>query len=245
MALKSSIEWTESSWNPVTGCTKISAGCKNCYAEKMAKRLQAMGQKNYINGFNLTIHEEVFNLPLKWKTPQMIFVNSMSDLFHESLPFEIIKKLFDIMNKCYWHTFQILTKRSNILYEYSKYLNWSDNIWMGVTVENQESVYRIYDLQRTDAKIKFISFEPLISDINDVDLRYIDWVIVGGESGAGFRVIKEEWVLNIKEKCEDKGIPFFFKQCGGYNKKKNGRLLLNREWKEIPSISKNKVLVER
>lgn len=238
MALKSLIEWTESSWNPVTGCTKKSEGCKNCYAERMANRLKAMGQKNYMNGFKLTVHEDMFDLPLKWKTPQRIFVNSMSDLFHESLPLEIIKRIFEIMNKCHWHNFQILTKRSHVLYEYFKYLNWTDNIWMGVTVENQDCISRIYDLQRTNAKIKFISFEPLLSNIDNFDFDNIDWVIVGGESGAGCRPIKEQWVLKIKDKCIKNRIPFFFKQWGGFNKKKRGRLLLNKEWNEMPVKSK-------
>ena len=234
------IEWTESSWNPITGCTKISEGCKNCYAELMAKRLKFMGQKKYKNGFELTIHESVFDLPLKWKKPQIIFVNSMSDLFHESLPFEIIKKIFNTMNKCSWHIFQILTKRSNILKEYNKYLNWTNNIWMGVTVESQECINRIFDLQKTEAKIKFISFEPLLSDICNVNLDKIDWIIVGGESGVGSRPIQQEWVLNIKDISENYKIPFFFKQWGGVNKKKKGRLLLKKEWNEMPFCVMNK-----
>ena len=237
MAYKSSIEWTESSWNPITGCTKISAGCKNCYAERMAERLKKMGQRNYTNGFNLSIHESMFDLPMKWKKPQMIFVNSMSDLFHEDLPFSIIEKIFKIMNKCYWHTFQILTKRSHILYEYNKYLNWTDNIWMGVTIESQDYLHRIDDLRKTNAITKFISFEPLLSDINNLNLKGIDWVIAGGESGPKARAVKEEWILQIKDACISQNVPFFFKQWGGFNKKKSGRLLLQREWNQMPVIS--------
>ncbi|OHD67541.1 MAG: hypothetical protein A2W19_01575 [Spirochaetes bacterium RBG_16_49_21] len=237
MAYKSSIEWTESSWNPITGCTKISAGCKNCYAERMAERLKKMGQRNYTNGFNLSIHESMFDLPMKWKKPQMIFVNSMSDLFHEDMPFPVINKIFDTMNKSYWHTFQILTKRSHILYKYHDYLHWTDNIWMGVTIESQDYLHRIDDLRKTNAITKFISFEPLLSDINNLNLKGIDWVIAGGESGPKARAVKEEWILQIKDACISQNVPFFFKQWGGFNKKKSGRLLLQREWNQMPVIS--------
>lgn len=236
MALKSSIEWTEATWNPVTGCTKISEGCKHCYAERMALRLQAMGQKNYARGFELAFHDEILDSPLKWKKPRMIFVNSMSDLFHEDLPFGIIKRIFHIMNRCYWHTFQVLTKRSYILAEYHKYLNWTDNIWMGVTVENQNYVNRINDLRKTGAKTKFISFEPLLSTIGDLNLDSIDWVIVGGESGPQARPIQESWVIGLKNLCIKQNKPFFFKQWGGFHKKKNGRLLQDREWNEMPAL---------
>lgn len=236
MAYNSSIEWTESSWNPVTGCTKISEGCKNCYAERMTLRLRAMRQKNYIDGFNLSVHEEMFNLPLKWKKPQRIFVNSMSDLFHEELPLKDIQKIFEIMKTSYWHTFQVLTKRSHILLEYAKYLEWADNIWMGVTVENQKHVKRIDDLRKTGAKIKFISFEPLLSGINNLNLDSIDWVIAGGESGPGARPVDRIWIVEIRDKCIEQNVPFFFKQWGGTRKKRNGRLIDNREWSEMPGI---------
>ncbi len=234
MSFNSTIEWTESSWNPITGCTKISEGCKNCYAERMANRLKAMGQKNYKNGFSLTIHEETINLPLKWKKPQMIFVNSMSDLFHEEIPFNVIERIFATMNQCTWHTFQVLTKRANILSEYSKFLTWTPNIWMGVTVESENHINRISHLQNTDAKIKFISFEPLLGEINSFNTKDIHWVIVGGESGPGCRPLKKEWVLKICDLCQSSSIPFFFKQWGGVRKKKNGRILDNKTWDEMP-----------
>lgn len=234
MGSKSSIEWTESTWNPVTGCTKISDGCKHCYAERMALRLKAMGQPNYVNGFSVTMHEQMLELPLKWKKPQMIFVNSMSDLFHEDVPVEFIYQVFDIMRQANWHTYQILTKRGERLQELSPQLPWNDNIWMGVTVESSKYVSRIDNLCSTGAKIKFVSFEPLLSEITELNLRGIDWAIVGGESGPGARPMKEEWVLEIREQCNENKVPFFFKQWGGTNKKKNGRLLEGRTWDGIP-----------
>lgn len=234
MGSKSSIEWTESTWNPVTGCSKISAGCQHCYAERMAIRLKAMGQSNYINGFEITMHEQMLELPLTWKKPQMIFVNSMSDLFHEDVPLEFILKVFDTMQKAYWHTFQILTKRAERLEELSSLLPWGNNIWMGVTVENSQYVSRIDNLRNSGAKTCFISFEPLISSIPDLNLKGIDWAIVGGESGPGARPLKEEWVLEIREHCFKNNVPFFFKQWGGTNKKKTGRLLEGRTWDAKP-----------
>lgn len=234
MGSRSSIEWTESTWNPVTGCTKISAGCQHCYAERMAYRLKAMGQPNYANGFAITMHEQMLEIPLTWKRPQMIFVNSMSDLFHKDIPIEFVLRVFDTMRKAHWHTFQILTKRAERLEELSPLLNWSNNIWMGVTVENSQYVSRIDSLRNTGAKTRFVSFEPLISSISDLNLNDIDWVIVGGESGPGARPIKEEWVLDIREKCFENNVPFFFKQWGGTNKKKNGRLLEGRTWDGKP-----------
>lgn len=236
----SKIEWTESTWNPVTGCTKISAGCKNCYAERMAKRLQAMGQKNYNNGFTVTTHENVLGYPLKKKKPQNIFVNSMSDIFHEDIPYEFIDKIFFVMNKAHWHRFQVLTKRPERLYELSDKLEWTPNIWMGVTVENYNTKHRIEYLKKTPAVIKFISFEPLISDIGHIDLSDIDWAIVGGESGPGSRLIKEEWVLRLKEQCKNSNTPFFFKQWGGVNKKKTGRVLDGKIWDEMPLLNTSK-----
>lgn len=238
MALKSSIEWTESTWNPITGCNKISPGCKFCYAERMAKRLKAMGSANYKDGFKLTLHEQVVELPLTWKKPQTIFVNSMSDLFHKDVPLEFIQKVFDVMNKAYWHKFQILTKRSDILLKYSKKLNWGDNIWMGVSVENDTFTYRIDHLRDTDANIKFLSIEPLIGPITKLNLDGINWVIVGGESGPGARPIKEEWVIKIKDECINAGVPFFFKQWGGIRKKKAGRLLQGKTWSQMPELKK-------
>jgi protein gp37 len=231
---KTTIEWTEASWNPVTGCTKISTGCLNCYAERMAKRLKAMGQKNYKNGFQLAVHEGMFDLPKKWKKPQRIFVNSMSDLFHESLDLEVIQNIFQTMSACYWHTFQVLTKRSHLLREYDTYLDWAPNIIMGVTVENEMNVGRIDDLRASTARMKFISFEPLLSAIPGLNLKGIDWVIVGGESGPGSRPMEKSWVESIRDNCLQNKIPFFFKQWGGTRKKKRGRLLEGQEWSQVP-----------
>ena len=233
---ESKIEWTDSTWNPVTGCTKVSAGCQNCYAERMAIRLQAMGQTNYADGFKVTCHEHQLSLPLKWKKSRMVFVNSMSDLFHEEVPFEFIEKVFNTMNQATWHTFQVLTKRSKRLVELSRKLKWSPNIWMGVSVENQKVVNRINDLRKTDAHIKFLSMEPLIGPVHDISFSGIDWVIVGGESGPGARPMAESWVLDIKELCDKSNIPFFFKQWGGTNKKQAGRLLLNQTWDAMPNV---------
>ena len=195
MATKSTIEWTESTWNPVTGCNKISSGCKHCYAERLAKRLKAMGQANYKNGFKLTLQPRMLELPLSWKKPQTIFVNSMSDLFHKNVPLEYIQQVFDVMKRASWHRFQVLTKRADRLAELSAELEWSPNIWMGVSVESQKYVHRIDDLRQTGAKVKFLSLEPLLGALKNLDLSEIDWVIVGGESGYGARPIKEEWVL--------------------------------------------------
>ncbi len=234
MAIKSAIEWTDSTWNPVTGCVKISAGCKNCYAERMAKRLQAMGQENYINGFKPTMHEKVLKYPLRWKKPQNIFVNSMSDLFLDSIPVSFIEDVFTVMNQTDWHRFQVLTKRSQRLLELNGRLKWTDNIWMGVSVENEKYKFRIDHLRRTDAKIKFLSIEPLIGPVGELNLENIDWVIVGGESGPGARPMKKEWVMGIRDQCLKVDVPFFFKQWGGVNKKKAGRLLDDRTWDEMP-----------
>jgi len=236
MAINSSIEWTKSTWNPVTGCTKISPGCKNCYAERIAKRLFAMGQSNYVNGFKLTIHEHALKLPLKWKKPQTIFVNSMSDLFHKDVPEEFILKVFNVMNNAPWHTFQILTKRAERLAKVSDRLVWGKNIWMGVSVENADYIYRIDNLRKTKAKVKFISFEPLIDKIEMVNLQGVDWVIVGGESGPKARHMSPEWVTNLRDQCLVQKVPFFFKQWGGVNKKKAGRLLNGRTWDEMPQV---------
>ena len=237
MAQQSPIEWTESTWNPVTGCTKISDGCKNCYAERLAKRLKAMGQKNYRNGFKLTLQEQALELPLNWKKPKTIFVNSMSDLFHKDVPLDYIQKVFKTMAKADWHQFQVLTKRSDRLLEFTKDLDWKPHIWMGVSVENQKVTHRIDELRETDAHIKFLSIEPLLSSLPNLDLSGIDWVIVGGESGPRARPMNEEWVLEIKEQCKAFGVPFFFKQWGGVWKKKTGRTLQGRTWDEMPNVA--------
>ena len=234
MTTRSSIEWTDSTWNPITGCTKISPGCKNCYAERMAKRLKAMGQPNYINGFSLTLHPDMLRRPLEWKKPSLIFVNSMSDLFHQDVPLEFIFKVFDTMKEANWHQFQVLTKRSERLMEISPKISWPDNVWMGVSIENQEYIHRIDHLRKTEAKIKFLSMEPLIGPVGELNLNNIDWVIVGGESGPRSRPIEKDWVLEIKKQCINTNVPFFFKQWGGKNKKKTGRLLLGRTWDELP-----------
>lgn len=234
MGAKSAIEWTESTWNPVTGCTKISPGCKHCYAERMSQRLKAMGQPNYANGFALSLHEHVLELPLRWKSPQVIFVNSMSDLFHKNVPQEFMLRVFDVMNRADWHTYQILTKRSGRLREADVHIPWSPHIWMGVSVETEQYQKRIDDLRATGAHLKFVSFEPLLGPIPSLDLHGIDWVIVGGESGPRARPMNPAWVTEIRDQCLESCIPFFFKQWGGVNKKKTGRLLGGRTWDEIP-----------
>ena len=234
MSTHSGIEWTESTWNPLTGCTKISLGCKHCYAERMAKRLQAMGQPNYFNGFKLAMHEHVLEKPLEWKTPQVIFVNSMSDLFHQDVPMDFIHKTFDIMRQAYWHQFQVLTKRSERLLELSPQIEWPENVWMGVSVENQDYTFRIEHLRQTRAKVKFLSLEPLLGPLQRLNMRDINWVIVGGESGPGARLIKEEWVKEIRDQCLTTKVPFFFKQWGGIHKKSAGRVLEGRTWNEMP-----------
>jgi len=233
---QSSIEWTESTWNPLTGCTKISPGCKFCYAERMAKRLQGMGQPRYTNGFTLTLHEDVLELPLSWKKPQFIFVNSMSDMFHRDVPAWFIQKTFDVMRRASWHQFQVLTKRSDRLLEMSPSIDWPDNVWMGVSVERQEYVSRLDHLRMTGAAVKFVSLEPLLGPLPKLDLRGIDWVIVGGESGPGARPMEEDWVLEIKAQCRKARVPFFFKQWGGISKKKAGRLLQGRTWDDLPKV---------
>ncbi len=234
MATKSRIEWTESTWNPITGCSKISPGCKNCYAERMARRLHAMRQANYRNGFKLTVHPHTVGLPLSWKKPQMVFVNSMSDLFHAKAPKDFIMEIFTTMNQACWHMYQILTKRAEQLTKLDKMLPWADNIWMGVTVESADYVYRIDHLRESRSLNKFISFEPLLGSVGTLNLKGIDWVIAGGESGPGARIVQKEWIIEIRDQCIDAGIPFFFKQWGGVRKKQNGKVLDGRVWNEFP-----------
>ena len=238
MATQSSIEWTESTWNPVSGCTKISAGCLNCYAERMAKRLKAMGQARYKNGFKVTLHPEALKEPYGWKKSRVVFVNSMSDLFHDAIGDDFIQKVFTVMNENRQHTFQILTKRSERLRELSPLLDWSDNIWMGVTVENNENVGRVDDLRMVPAAVRFLSMEPLIGPAGDLELDGINWVIVGGESGPRARPMQEQWALDIKDGCTLANVPFFFKQWGGVNKKKAGRLLLGKTWDAYPDAKR-------
>jgi protein gp37 len=238
MAQNSAIEWTGSTWNPLTGCVKISEGCKNCYAERMAKRLQAMGNASYAQGFVPAIHEHLFDLPLRWKTPRTIFVNSMSDLFLNEFSDEVIKRLFAVMNRAHWHTFQILTKRSERLLSMSKDLVWTPNVWMGATVENGQYSSRIDHLRRTGARIRFLSLEPLLGPVPHLDLKGIHWVIVGGESGPSARGMAPEWVTAVRDQCLRHNVPFFFKQWGGVNKKKAGRRLEGRLWDEMPACTR-------
>ncbi len=238
---KSKIEWTESTWNPITGCTKISTGCKFCYAEVMARRLKAMGQEKYRNGFKLTLHPETLQEPFSWKKPKMIFVNSMSDLFHKDVPIDYIQQVFQVIKSNPQHVFQILTKRADILryYDSEGWLEWSHNLWMGVTVENSATMHRIDNLRNTGARVKFLSCEPLLSSLPDMNLKNIDWVIAGGESGRTPRPMNEEWVIDIKEQCEKANVAFYFKQWGGTNKKKNGRLLDGKKYDNMPELLTN------
>lgn len=233
---QSSIEWTEMTWNPTTGCDKISAGCKFCYAEIMSRRLHAMGVDKYRNNFELTTHADSLDIPYTWKKSKIVFVNSMSDLFHKDVPLPYIKQVFKVMNENPKHTFQVLTKRSDVLLKYHAELTWTPNIWMGVSVENQKVQHRIDDLRRTNAIIKFLSLEPLIGALPDLNLAKINWVIVGGESGPGARPMEKEWVLDIRNQCRSARVAFFFKQWGGTRKKKTGRSLNGKTYDEMPAI---------
>lgn len=235
MADNSHIEWTDATWNPVTGCTKISPGCKHCYAERLANRLQAMGQSNYLNGFKVTLQPQMLEVPLNWKSPKRIFVNSMSDLFHANVPFNYINRVFDVMRRADWHQYQVLTKRSDRLLELSTKLNWDEQIWMGVSVENEQYMHRIDDLRKTEAAVKFLSLEPLLGPLPKLNLKGIDWVIVGGESGPGARPMNPKWATELRDQCLRANVPFFFKQWGGIQKKKTGRSLEGRTWDEMPS----------
>lgn len=233
---QSSIEWTEMTWNPTTGCDKISAGCKYCYAEVMTRRLMAMGVEKYKNGFDVTVHEDALDIPYSWKKSKVVFVNSMSDLFHPEVPFEFIQKVFVVMNNTPQHTYQVLTKRAERLFELHHKLNWTPNIWMGVSVENEKVTDRIDFLRETNAMVKFLSCEPLIGPLANLNLSNIDWVIVGGESGRKARPIEENWVLDILNQCETQNVRFFFKQWGGVNKKKSGRQLNGRTYDDMPIV---------
>jgi len=237
MSSSSKIEWTEATWNPLTGCSKISLGCLNCYAEKMCKRLKAIGHPNYVDGFSLKMHECALSIPFQWKKPKNIFVNSMSDLFHEEATDDFILRIFNVMYKANWHNFQILTKRTERLLNLNSYIDWQPHIWMGVTVETNDYLYRITHLLKTNAHIKFISFEPLLGDLINIDLNGIDWVIVGGESGPKARPINSSWVLHVRDQCKQQNVPFFFKQWGGRQKNKSGRLLEGKTWNGLPLYS--------
>ncbi len=236
MASNSSIEWTDSTWNPVTGCSKVSPGCKNCYAERLAARLKAMGNPRYKNGFSVTLHDDLLSLPLRWSKPRLIFVNSMSDLFHEEVPDEFVHRVFETMKRADQHIFQILTKRSQRLVELAPSLSWPSNVWQGVSVEDSNHLWRIAHLQEVPSAIRFVSVEPLIGPIPHLPLEGINWVIVGGESGPNHRPIDRGWVVEIRDQCIDAGVPFFFKQWGGRTPKSGGRLLEGRLWDEMPAM---------
>jgi protein gp37 len=241
MPTKSNIEWTEMTWNPVTGCTKISQGCKNCYAERMAKRLTAMGSQRYANGFQVTLHPDLLDAPRRWRQPRVVFVNSMSDLFHEDVPLPYIQRVFDTMRECAQHTFQVLTKRSERLAECAPHLPWPRNVWMGVSVEDARVIRRIVDLQAVPASVRFLSLEPLIGPLEELPLRGIHWVIVGGESGPRARPVRKEWVGSIFRQCRAARVPFFFKQWGGIRKDLTGRELDGRTYNEMPRLQAHPV----
>ena len=235
--INSPIEWTEATWNPTTGCTKISEGCRHCYAEKMAKRLEAMGQPRYINGFKVTIHDDLIELPLRWRNPKRIFVDSMSDIFHKDVPDEFIQRVFETMNRASHHTFQVLTKRPERVRTIAHKLTWTENIWMGTSVEDMRVAKRVDHLRQVPASVRFLSCEPLLGSLLRLDLTSIHWVIAGGESGPGARPMKSEWALELRDKCAEQGIPYFFKQWGGVQKHRTGRVLDGQTWDEMPLIA--------
>ena len=240
MALHSGIEWTETTWNPITGCTKISDGCKFCYADRIAKRLKAAGVKKYRNGFQVTLHPSTLQDPLKWRKPRLIFVNSMSDLFHEEVPLSFIKSVFQTMNRASQHTFQVLTKRPKRVLDIQDELTWNSNIWLGTSIESQRWDFRLRDLSKTKAKTKFLSLEPLLGPLTDIQVEEVDWVIVGGESGPGARLMEANWVREIRDSCLRKQVPFFFKQWGGVFKKNHGRTLDGEKWDQMPIVVSDK-----
>lgn len=237
MPKDSKIEWTDFTWNPVTGCTKISAGCLNCYAERIAHRLQAMGMERYASGFRVVMHADLVGLPQTLRNPRLIFVNSMGDLFHEKVSDDFIRRVFATMKACPQHVFQILTKRSQRLRALAMKLPWPENVWMGVTVENSQSIHRIADLQDVPAHVRFLSLEPLLGPLEDLPLNKIAWVIVGGESGPGARPMRKAWVESIRRQCRRNDVAFFFKQWGGVRKHLAGRHLNGRTYDEMPTIN--------
>ncbi|MCY4453820.1 MAG: phage Gp37/Gp68 family protein [Immundisolibacterales bacterium] len=236
MATRSTIEWTEVTWNPVTGCTKISHGCKHCYAERMARRLRAMGVDKYRDGFAVRTHEDSLDEPTRWRQPRLVFVNSMSDLFHQSVPTSFIEAVFDVMDRASQHTFQVLTKRPDRVAQLNRRLRWAPNIWLGTSIESERWLGRLQRLGETGARTKFLSLEPLLGPLPNLSLQEIGWVIVGGESGPGARPMEAEWVRDIRDNCLENGVPFFFKQWGGAFKKKTGRMLDGRAWNQMPAL---------
>ena len=234
MSTHSAIEWTETTWNPVTGCTKISHGCKFCYVERLSKRLRLMGVDKYRDGFSISIHKSTLKDPLKWRKPRLVFVNSMSDLFHKSVPLAFIKSVFEVMNRASQHTFQVLTKRPSRVAKADAQLNWTPNIWLGTSIESERWLGRLTWLKQTSARTKFLSLEPLLGPLPDIQFEGIDWVIVGGESGPGARPMEADWVRELRDNCVQHGVPFFFKQWGGVFKKRTGRTLDNKTWDQMP-----------
>ena len=234
MAIGSKIEWTDATWNPITGCNKVSPGCKLCYAERLAKRLKATGMAKYRNGFEVALHPDALDIPLRWRKPRTIFVNSMSDLFHEQVPDEFVRDVFGVMEQAYWHRYQVLTKRPERVANLTDLLPWPQQVWLGVSVESEAYAHRIDLLRQSGAAVKFLSLEPLLGPLPDLNLDGIDWVIVGGESGPGARPMAEDWALEIRDQCQDAGLPFYFKQWGGVFKKRYGRELDGRTWDDMP-----------
>lgn len=237
MADRSAIEWTEATWNPVTGCDKVSPGCAHCYAQRFAERWRGTPDHPYEQGFDLRLWPERLELPLRWRKPRLIFTNSMSDLFHEDIPFEFVEQVFDVMAQAHWHTFQVLTKRHERLAELAPLLSWPANVWMGVSIENKRWVRRADYLRQVPAAVRFISAEPLLGPLVDLDLEGIDWLIAGGESGPGFRAVNEEWLVDVRDRCIAAGVPYFFKQWGGPRPKSGGRLLKGEEWSQMPPLA--------
>ena len=234
MGMGTNIEWTDATWNPIRGCTKVSPGCKHCYAEAFAERWRGVAGHPYEQGFDLRLVPEKLREPLSWKQPRRVFVNSMSDLFHEDVPELFIRQVFDMMTKAHWHTFQVLTKRSARLRKLAPRLTWSDNVWMGVSVENSDYLHRVTDLVTVPCTVRFLSIEPILGPINHLQLDGVSWVIVGGESGHGHRSPEEAWIVSVRDQCLAAGVPFFFKQWGGRTPKAGGRLLDGEEWNEMP-----------
>jgi protein gp37 len=242
MADRSAIEWTEATWNPVTGCTKVSPGCAHCYAERFAERWRGTPDHPYEQGFDLKLWPHRLELPLRWRRPRLIFTNSMSDLFHEDVPFEFVAQVFEVMAEAHWHTFQVLTKRHERLAELAPHLPWPANVWMGVSIENKRWVRRADALREVPAAVRFISAEPLLGPLDGLDLTGIDWLIAGGESGYRHRPVNEDWIVDLQGRCEEEGVAFFFKQWGGRHAKANGRTLRGREWSQMPTPQARELL---